>query len=405
LQSKRLLRSFFIILIGVGGQCIAAAQAKEGADFERLYNAGQAAMAAGQYEDALTDFKRLLAINPGVAEVHATLGVLYYKSGDFSHAIEQIRAARKLKPGLPGLDTLLALSLAESGQYKESLPGLEKAFHASPDPALKRQAGLELAHVYATLGMDRKAVEAALEMRDLYKNDPEVLYNVGKILGNSAYLTMQDLFHDARDSVWAELARAEAYESQGLVPNAIQAYTNVLVLDPHHPDIHYRMGRTYLSHWKLVHEDSDFKSAETEFSKELELNPGNANAAYELADLRHTEGDLEAAQHLYESAVEFYPNFEEAEVGLGRILLQENKPALALPHLERATVLRPDDEVAWFKLAQAQRMLGDTQAQKQSLEKFKVLHSKTSAALNSALTPQGTNSVTPQQLNATDQNQ
>jgi len=405
LQSKRLLRSFFIILIGVGGQCIAAAQAKEGADFERLYNAGQAAMAAGQYEDALTDFKRLLAINPGVAEVHATLGVLYYKSGDFSQAIEQIRAARKLKPGLPGLDTLLALSLAESGQYKESLPGLEKAFHASPDPALKRQAGLELAHVYATLGMDRKAVEAALEMRDLYKNDPEVLYNVGKILGNSAYLTMQDLFHDARDSVWAELARAEAYESQGLVPNAIQAYTNVLVLDPHHPDIHYRMGRTYLSHWKLVHEDSDFKSAETEFSKELELNPGNANAAYELADLRHTEGDLEAAQHLYESAVEFYPNFEEAEVGLGRILLQENKPALALPHLERATVLRPDDEVAWFKLAQAQRMLGDTQAQKQSLEKFKVLHSKTSAALNSALTPQGTNSVTPQQLNATDQNQ
>ena len=121
--------------------------------------------------------------------------------------------------------------------------------------------------------------------------------------------------------------------------------------------------------------------------------------------MRRTDGDLAAAQRLYESAVESYPTFEEAQVGLGRVLLQENKPALALPHLERATVLSPDDEVAWFKLAQAQRALGDTQAQLLSLAKFKVLHAKTSAALNSALTPQGTNSVTPQQLNAADQNQ
>jgi hypothetical protein len=50
-------------------------------------------------------------------------------------------------------------------------------------------------------------------------------------------------------------------------------------------------------------------------------------------------------------------------------------------------------------------MLGDTQAQMASLTRFKELHAKSSAALNSALTPQGTNAVTPQQLNAADQNQ
>src|SRR3984957_5004343 len=188
-------------------------------------------------------------MDPGVAEVHATLGVLCYKTGDFHRAIEEIRSARKLKPDLPGLDALLSLSLAESGKYREALPGLEKAFHSANDPAVQRQAGLELTTVYTHLGMDRKAVETALEMRDLYKNDPEVLYNVGKILGNSAYLTMQDLFHGGGGSLWAELSEAEAYESQGQVSNAIQAYTNVLAMDPHHPNVHYRMGRTYLSHW------------------------------------------------------------------------------------------------------------------------------------------------------------
>lgn len=406
MQSKWLCRIFVILIVGVSGQSIVAAQtAKEGTDFERLYNAGQAAMAAGQYEDALRDFQQLRSMDPSVAEVHATLGVLFYKSGAFDRAIEEIHAARKLKPGLPGLDTLLALSLAESGQYKDSLPGLEKAFHASPDPALKRQAGLELAHVYSTLEMDRKAAETALEMRDRYKDDPEVLYNAGKILGNSAFLTMQDLFHGARGSLWAQLAEAEAYESQGQVSDAIQAYNAVLALNPHQANIHYRMGRTYLTHWKMMHEASELKSAEAEFSKELAVNPGNANAGYELADLRRTEGDLPAAQQLYESAVASYPNFEEAEVGLGRVLLEEDKPALALPHLQRATVLRSDDEVAWYRLAQAQRKLGDVQAQTESLAKFKALHARTSAALNSALTAQGTNSVTPQQLNVEDQKQ
>lgn len=406
MQSKWLSRISIILLVGMGVPLVAIAQASNAdTDFERLYNAGEAAMAAGQYEDALNDFKQLQRMDPSVAEVHATLGVLYYKSGAFDRAIEEIHTARKLKPGLPGLDTLFALSLAESGQYKESLPGLEKAFRTSSDPALKRQAGLELAHVYSILQMDRQAVETALDMRDRYANDPEVLYNAGKILGNSAYLTMQDLFHGAGGSLWAQLAEAEAYESQGQVTNAIQAYNAVLAMDPHQVNIHYRMGRTYLSHWELSHDDSDLKSAEAEFSKELDVNPGNANAAYELADLRRTEGNTAAAQQLYESAVKFYPNFEEAEVGLGRVLLEEDKPTLALAHLQRATVLRPDDEVAWYRLAQAQRRLGNLPAQAHSLARFKELHARSSSALNSALTPRGTDSVTPQQLNGEDQKQ
>ena len=405
MPKKWLVRIFVVILVSIRGQWIASAQDKDGTNFERLYSIGQAAMAAGKYEDALNDFKQLRTMDPSVAEVHATLGVLYYKSGAFDQAIREIQSARNLKPGLSGLDTLLSLSLAESGKYKESLPGLEKAFHTSSDPALKRQAGLELAHMYSILGMDRKAVEAALEMRDLYKTDPEVLYSVGKILGNSAYLTMEDLFHDARGSLWAELAEAEAYESQGQVSDAISAYNAVIAMDPRRVNIHYRMGRTYLSHWKMTHEDSDLKNAEAEFTKELDINPSNANAAYELADLRRKDGDLAGALKLYELAVSSYPNFEEAEVGQGSVLLEENKPALAVPHLQRAVVLRPDDEVAWYRLAQTQRKLGDTQGQILSLAKFKALHTRSSVALNSALTPPGTNVVTPQQLDVGDQAQ
>jgi len=389
----------------LGNQALIAAkpQSDEGdAAFVHLYHAGQAAMAASRFDEARVDFEQLRTLDPGVAEVHATLGALYFKSGAFHQAIEEIHAARKLKPGLAGLDTLLALSLAESGKYRDALPGLERAFHSSPDPSLKRQAGLELTSVYSMLSMDRKAVEAALEMRDIYRDDPEVLYNVGKTLGNSAYLTMQHLFHDANGSLWARLAEAEAQESQGQETEAIQGYESVLALDPRRANIHYRMGRTYLTHWKSTHDGVELGSARSEFAKELAIDPGNANAAYELAGLSRNEGDKATAQHLYESAIQAYPEFEEAEVGLGGVLLDEGQPSLAVSHFQRATAIRPDDEVAWYKLSQAARKLGDTDLQKKALAAFQALHGRSAAALNAGLTRRGIDAVTPQQLSIED---
>jgi predicted Zn-dependent protease len=387
-----------VVIASCGASNAGAQLAAHDSDFARMYRSAQSAMAAGRYAEARTDFERLEKMDPGVAEVHATLGVLYYKTGDFNRAIEEIRSARKLKPELPGMDALLSLSLAESGKYREALAGLEKAFHSANDPAVKRQAGLELTNVYTHLGMDRKAVEVALELRDLYKNDPEVLYNVGKILGNSAYLTMQDLFHGGGGSVWAQLAEAEAQESQGQFADAIVSYRIVLDMDPQRVNIHYRIGRTYLAQWESTHAAEDIAAAEEQFAKELESDPENADAAYELAGLRSKHGNQASAEQLYNSALQYYPDFEEAEVGLGGVLLHEQKASLAVGHLQRAIALRPDDEVAWYRLAQAERQLGDAQAQKQALLTFQKLHDRSAATRNKAALTQSQDSVTPQAL-------
>lgn len=397
---NRLKVTIAIALLMTGGAGIngVAQESSDESGFSQLYASGQAAMAAGKYDEARSAFERLEKMNPGVAEVHGILGVLYYKLADFNRAIEEIRTARKLKPGLPGLDALLSLSLAESGKPREALPGLEKAFRTSTEPDVKRQAGLEIAHAYSELSMDRRAVEVALELRDRYHGDPEVLYSVGKILGNSAYLTMQDLFRGSGDSVWAHLAEGEAQESQGQFENAITSYRRVLEIDPRQLNVHYRIGRTYLTRWKSSHAHEDVIAAEEELTKEIEIDPENANAAYELAGLRSKDGDAAAAQRLYESAIHYYPDFEEAEVGLGRVLLDEEKASLAARHLERATVLRPDDEVAWYRLAQAERQLGDAQAQKNALTTFQKLHATSTTQRYNMPSLQLQDSVTPQTL-------
>jgi predicted Zn-dependent protease len=63
--------------------------------------------------------------------------------------------------------------------------------------------------------------------------------------------------------------------------------------------------------------------------------------------------------------------------------------------LERATRLRPDDEVAWYRLAQAERGTGNRDAQAKALAAFRKLHSSTPVTLRK---PNAGDEITPQQL-------
>src|SRR5579862_8179498 len=83
----------------------------------RYANAGQQALAAGRYSEAQTNFEQLAKLEPGIAEVHATLAVIYYQQRQYDSAVREIRTAQKLKPALPKLDSLMGMSLAEMGRF------------------------------------------------------------------------------------------------------------------------------------------------------------------------------------------------------------------------------------------------------------------------------------------------
>jgi predicted Zn-dependent protease len=55
-----------------------------------------------------------------------------------------------------------------------------------------------------------------------------------------------------------------------------------------------------------------------------------------------------------------------------------HKPELAVPHLQTATRLRPDDDVAWYRLARAEAALGNEEDQKKALAEFQRLKSQKS---------------------------
>jgi tetratricopeptide (TPR) repeat protein len=350
-------------------------------DMQRDYAAAQQAMASGDIDRALGMFEKLSRANPEIAEIHATIGVIRFQKGDYSGALKQLEQAKRLKPTLPKLDGLIAMSQAELGDFKEALPTLEETFRTATDEPVKRMSGLQLERAYTALQQDSDAVKVALELQRLFPSDPEVLYHNERIFGNFAYLTVQKLVEVAPDSIWRQQAAAEAYESQGSFDEAIAAYRQILVLDPTHRGIHYRIGRCLRERERHTHHPQDLVSAMAEFQQELKLNPQNANAAYEIGELHRLAGEPEPAKTYFEAALKIYPDFPEANVGLGTVLASLGKPAQALPYLKAAVASDPTDEASWYRLSQVERALGDKAQQQAAMKEFLSLHSKNGTTL------------------------
>jgi tetratricopeptide (TPR) repeat protein len=373
------------------------AQAGSDAEAANYADEGQQALAQGHYAVAQADFEKLAKLEPGVAEVHATLAAICFQQREYEEAIREVRMAQKLKPSLPRLDSLLALSLAETGKFEQALPALEKGFKQTADADVRRMCGLQLLRAYTGMGRDSDAVETALELNRLYPDDPEVLYHTGRIYGNFAYIVMEKLHDKAPNSVWMLQAQGEANESQKDYDAAIAAFNHVLEIDPNRPGIHYRLGRIYLERFRETQKLDDRDAAMREFAAELAIDPGNGNSGYELANLQADLGNLDAARTQYEQVLERFPDFEEALVGLAGVDLEGQAAQQAVPLLEHATRLRPDDEVAWYRLARADRAAGDKEGQAKALAAFRRIHSVTPATLRP---PGATDEVTPQKLDA-----
>lgn len=347
--------------------CSIAAQAPDSP--QRYAEEGERALAAHRYADAERAYEKVRSLAPAMAEVHAQLGFIYFQQHKYEQAVTALRLALKIRPGLPNVDILLASSLCELGHYNEALPGLEKGFRRSIDPALKRMSGLRLERAYTGLRQDSKAVEVAMELARLYPDDPEILYHGGRLFGNYAYLTMRKLADVAPDSVWRHQAAGEAYQSQGDYDRALIEYRKVLAADPSRLGIHFRLGRVL--ELRAQQANAPPGEAAREFEQELQLDATNANAAYELAELHRKSGDLDKARELFELAVKYYPDFEEAQVGLGAVMVSSGKHDQAVPHLRKAIALNPEDEVAYYRLSQAYRALGDSAGQEKALAEFR----------------------------------
>ncbi|MDI6829550.1 MAG: tetratricopeptide repeat protein, partial [Armatimonadota bacterium] len=102
-----------------------------------------------------------------------------------------------------------------------------------------------------------------------------------------------------------------------------------------------------------------YKDSETLWSDNLAKNPVSWMAYNNLAAVLLKQGDAEKSLEYHKKALEICEN-PEAYIGLGAALTQLGRPQEAIPHLQRALKLRPNDPSTYYNMGIAFAAMGNT---------------------------------------------
>ncbi len=152
-----------------------------------------------------------------------------------------------------------------------------------------------------------------------------------------------------------------------------------------------------------MHDSKDRDLAADQFRAELAIDPGNGNAAYELAQIQYNQGNLEQARQQFESLIERRPEFEQARVGLAGILSTARSPTKPSCSSNAAINSTPTMMSPGIVSHAPSRTTGDEQGQKKALAEFQRLHALESGRLARAGILSEAGDVTRQQLEETAQ--
>lgn len=121
----------------------------------------------GQYKEAIKAFKQAIRLNPKNASGYSNLGLAYYRAGKFKEAIEPFQQALRLAPDNAVVHDNLGLAYSACGQYDEAVNSFKQAINLKPGNA---DAHFNLGLVYLALGDGGMALE---QQRMLGPLDPE----------------------------------------------------------------------------------------------------------------------------------------------------------------------------------------------------------------------------------------
>ncbi len=293
-------------------------------------------------------------------------GIAAFNRGDYKSARQHLTNA--------GNDArarvYLALTDAATGQCGAAIPGLEAGFNAKTDANLRKLAGLALAQCRIAAKQFAEAEPVMTRLEAEFPSDADVLYVSADLHMKAWNDAIYRMYRNAPSSYRVNELSAEVFESQSKYPEAVDEYRKAIQKNPKAIHLHYRLGRALLLQ---SHDPAALAAARKEFEAELQLNPSDAAAEYQIAQILQAQGDRAGAASHFERAIELRPDFPEALVAVAKIRMEAKRYADAAALLERAIQIEPRSEVAHYNLMLAYRNAGraaDAQREKAELDKL-----------------------------------
>jgi tetratricopeptide (TPR) repeat protein len=276
-----------------------------------------------------------------------TEGIAAFQSGRYSSALPKLQQALKDDPTDKLAARFLALTEAARGNCKSALPVLAR----DADPL----AGLGAAKCYSALGDDESALALLGKLAREHPDNPDILYESARLHMKAFNDDTFVMFQRAPASYRVHELSAEIFEVEAKYADAAAEYRKAIELNPSAPELHYRLGRDLLME---SHEPASLAQAATEFQAELRLSPEDGACEYQLGQIAQVGGNAPVAQMHFEKALSLSPDFVAPAIALGKLYSEQKKFNAAIPLLQRAVTLQPNNEAAHYALLTAYRNSG-----------------------------------------------
>jgi tetratricopeptide (TPR) repeat protein len=293
-----------------------------------------------------------------------------YAQGRYLAAEELLVKMPAVKANDPRAKAVLALARASTGRCAEAANDLQSSFETLDNADLRRLTGLGLARCHIAAEKFAAAFPVLYRLKELYPDDADVLYEAARMQMKAWNEVVREMFEKTPASFRVNQLSAEIFEIQAKYSEAVTEYRKAIEKSPRTLNLHYRLGRALLME---SHEPAALEAALREFEAELSLNPNDAVAHYQVAQILQAQQKRDEALARLGRAVQLDPNFAEAVIALGRLHLDASRTEQAITLLERAVRLVPQSESAHYALMIAYRNAGrrdDAQRQKQQLDEL-----------------------------------
>lgn len=195
-------------------------------DAAAISNLGAALHGAGRLEDAAREFSRALELDPDNVRAHTNIGIALARSKKYDEAARHFERALELRPGDAQARSAYGGMLVETGETEKALVHLRVALELTPDSsdALNNYAGaLARAGRYQdSLPYFRKALELEPNSAVLHFNFGRALAATGSLKDGLAHVEKAAQLSGGEEPVILERL-SELYEASGRAGEALGA--------------------------------------------------------------------------------------------------------------------------------------------------------------------------------------
>ncbi len=257
--------------------------------------------------------------NPRNPVLHFALAlILDWRGRDSNAAIEEYRAALRLKPDFAGARRALGTALMVKKQRGAGIAELRQAVRLDPNDALAHH---ELAFALEDIRDQDGAIRECKAAVFLEPDDNYARLEFGKLLKEKgefreAIQEFRELLSKpvTRDlSALTRLNLAEALSKYDFVDQSIEEYRQLLTLYPGYGEAHDGLG-------EVLAERGELTAAIAQFREAIRLDPESSSPRNNLGLALQRTGDLNGAIAEFQQATHLDANYADAHANLARAL-------------------------------------------------------------------------------------